>query len=130
MVKRCKRRWMGAIAAIALGFAQLVAAAHACALVAPASLAPVSLAATAAMSPDCGAMGSDGPAGANVCESHCAFGLQIDAHPEAPAAAIGSRPALIVDAVLPAIPACAQAAVPREQSAPPPISLLYSRFQI
>jgi hypothetical protein len=131
MVKRCKRRWMGVIAAIALGFTQLAAAAHACALVAPVPVAPVSLVATAeAMSPDCGAMGSDAPAGANVCESHCTFGLQIDTHPEVPAAAIGPRSALIVDAALLTMPAGAYVAVPRAQSSSPPVSLLYSRFQI
>ena len=118
------------LAILGLLFAQFVAAAHACTIAFSASL-PVETVATpvdGAMPSDCD--GSASRANANVCESHCAYGQQIDAESDAPVAAIAPQPALTVRVpprmVLRSIDTIALHA----RSTAPPISLLFSRFLI
>ena len=121
---------MTVLAILGLLFAQFVTAAHACTIAFSPS-PPVAIVATPvadAMPSDCA--GNASRASANVCESHCAYGQQIDAESDAPVAAIAPQPALTVRVpprmVLRSIDTIALHA----RSTAPPISLLFSRFLI
>jgi hypothetical protein len=118
------------LAVLSLLFAQFVTAAHACTVAFSPSL-PVAAVATSvdeAMPSDCA--GNAKLANASVCESHCAYGQQIDTQSDAPVAAIAPHPALTVRAPAPIVGRSFDATALHARSTPPPISLLFSRFLI
>jgi hypothetical protein len=129
MVRR-QRQWVAGLVMLGVVFAQLVTLAHACALAVPVFHA-VTLVQTAdeTMLSDCAAMGKSG-ASANVCDSHCAYGQQIDVQPDAPVAAIAPSPALTVSVRSPLVPPSLDTIFLHARSTAPPVSLLFSRFQI
>ena len=112
-------------------FAQFVTIAHAC----PAldTNAPASSAATAAASPmpsDCAAMAKLAGSNANVCQSHCVAGEQVDTQAQAPAAALSPQPALTVRVVDPQFVKSAHPHASAACGNDPPATLLFSRFLI
>ena len=113
-------------------FAQIVTAAHACTFAASTPHLPTAVvqAADAAMPVDCTAMQEHGAAVSSVCESHCAYGQQIDVHPDGPVAGIAPHPALTVHSLLSFVPASIDASFLYAKSAAPPVSILFSRFLI
>ena len=129
MVRR-QRRWVAALVMLGVLFAQVVTVAHACALAVPAfQAATLVQPADDTMPSDCPSKGAT--ANAKVCDSHCAYGQQIDVQPDAPVAAIAPQPALTVCAVSSSI---VQSSLDTKflhaRSTAPPISLLFSRFLI
>jgi hypothetical protein len=130
MVRR-QRRWVAGLMMVGVAFAQVVTVAHACTLA-----VPMSEAATAArlvdtpMPPDCTQMAKRSIATGNVCDSHCAYGQQIDVQPDAPTAAIAPQPALTVRVVSPIVQPSHDSAALDARSTAPPVSLLFSRFLI
>ena len=131
---RWRRRWVAGLVAIGLLFAQIVTVAHACTLVVPASQAVASVepADDDAMPSDCPTMAKRVAANAKVCDSHCAYGQQIDVQPDAPVAAIAPHPALTIRVrVVSSIVERALATIfLHARSTAPPVSLLFSRFLI
>jgi hypothetical protein len=127
---RKQQRWVVTLVMLGVVFAQIVTAAHACTLAVPAfQAATLVQPADNSMPSDCPSNGAT--ADANVCDSHCAYGQQIDAQPDAPVAAIAPQPALTVCVVSPSI---VQSSLDTKflhaRSTAPPISLLFSRFLI
>jgi len=129
---RRHRRWVAGLVTVGLVFAQLITVAHACTLAVPASQAAATFVQPAdeTMPSDCAAMAKRVAANAKVCESHCAFGQQIDVHPDAPVAAIAPQPALTVRVVPPIVQASLGTTFLHARSTAPPVSLLFSRFLI
>jgi hypothetical protein len=124
------RSCMALLAILGLLFAQFVTAAHACTIDLSASL-PATIVATAvdeAMPSDCA--GGVSRANANVCESHCTHGQQIDAQSDAPTAAIALQPALTVRVSLPIVRRSFDTITLHARSTAPSLSLLFSRFLI
>jgi hypothetical protein len=115
-----------------LAFAQFVTLAHACNLAVPAAQAKVTFVepADTTMPADCAAMAKRAAANGNVCESHCTYGHQIDAQPDAPVAAIAPQPALTVCILSPLVQAHLDTIFLHGRSTAPPVSLLFSRFLI
>ena len=110
-------------------FAQIVTAAHACTLVVPVFHAATFVQpADNTMPSDCPSNGA--PANVKVCDSHCAYGQQIDAQPDAPVAAIAPQPALTISVVSPIVRRSLDTIFLHARSTAPPISLLFSRFLI
>lgn len=113
-------------------FAQFVTIVHACPALNPAiSVASASsIAVTAAMPTDCEAMAKLVDSNANVCQSHCVAGEQVDTQAQAPAAALSPQPALTVRV---ADPQSVKSADRHAQGAcgnDPPATLLFSRLLI
>jgi len=131
MVRR-HRTWVAGLMTVGLVFAQLVTAAHACALAVPALQGTVTLAepADATMPSDCAAMAKPDAANTPACFAHCSYGQQIDVQPDAPVAAIAPQPALTVCIVSPLVRASLDAIFLHARSTAPPVSLLFSRFLI
>ncbi len=131
MVRR-HRQWVAGVVTLGLVFAQFVTAAHACALAIPASQTAATFAQQAeeTMPPDCPAMAGGVAANANVCQSHCAYGQQIDVHPDAPVAAIAPHPALTVRVMSSIVQLFRDTMFLHARSTAPPVSLLFSRFLI
>lgn len=129
MVRR-HRQWVAGLMTVGLVFAQFVTVAHACTLAQPALRAEVTFVQPAdqTMPPDCPAMAKSVAANANVCQSHCAYGQQIDVHPDAPAAAIAPQPALTVRVMSPIVQPSLDTMFLHARSTAPPVSLLFSRF--
>ena len=113
-------------------FAQIVTAAHACTLAVSTSQAPTTMALPAdpAMPVDCTAMAKRMATSANICDSHCDYGQQIDVHPDVPVIGIAPQPALTVHPTLPLVPDVLGATFLYTQSTAPPVSILFSRFLI
>jgi len=110
---------------LAVLFAQLVTAAHACTV----ALAPPQSVAAAdndTMPSDCA--GNAKTTRANVCESHCLYGQQIDVHPDVPAAAVAPQPALISRAAQSIAWRSFDTIALHARSSAPPLSVLFSRF--
>jgi hypothetical protein len=128
MVRRL-RRWMAALMMLSVVFAQIVTVAHACTLAVPA-FQPATFVQPAdlTMPSDCPANGAN--ANAKVCDSHCAYGQQIDVQPDTPVVAIAPHPALTVSAVSPAARPSLDTKFLHARSTAPPISVLFSRFLI
>ena len=112
--------------------AQIVTAAHACTLAVPTSQAPTTVVQSAdeAMPVDCAGMAKRVAASANACESHCAYGQQIDVQPDVPVAGITPQPALTVHSLPPLVPDLLGATFLYGRSTAPPVSILFSRFLI
>ena len=118
------------LAVLSLLFAQFVTAAHAC-TVFFSPLLPVAAVATSvdeAMPSDCA--GNAELANASVCESHCAYGHQIDTQSDAPVAAIAPQPALSARVPPPVVSRSYDAIALHARSTAPPLSVLLSRFLI
>jgi hypothetical protein len=131
MVRR-HRRWVAGLVTVGLVFAQIVTVAHACTLAVPASQSATTFAQPAdeTMLSDCAAMAKRVAANAKVCESHCAYGQQIDVQPDAPVAAIAPQPALTVHVVSSIVQPSLDKIFLHARSTAPPVSLLFSRFLI
>ena len=130
MVRRY-RRWVAGLVMLGIAFAQIVTVAHACTLVAPVSQAVALGEPTDETMPsDCAAMAKRVAANAKVCESHCAYGQQIDVQPDAPVAAIAPQPALTIGVVSSIVQPPFDKTFLHARSTAPPVSLLYSRFLI
>jgi hypothetical protein len=116
---------------LGLVFAQIVTVAHACTLSVPMSQATAfSQPTDESMPPDCAAMVKRVAANAKVCDSHCAYGQQIDVQPDAPVAAIAPQPALTVGVVSLTVQGSLDPIFLHARSTAPPVSLLFSRFQL
>jgi hypothetical protein len=117
---------------VGLVFAQFVTVAHACTLAIPVlqSAATFAQPADETMPSDCPAMAKRVAANANVCASHCTYGQQIDAQPDAPVAAIAPQPALTVRVISSIVEPSLATSFLRARSTAPPVSLLFSRFLI
>jgi len=87
------RRWIAAGVMLGVIFAQIVTAVHACPNLAA---APRPVVEAMASCHDLAHKSSDN---ANVCESHCLTGQQVDTQADAPIAAIAPREALTVHIV-------------------------------
>ena len=112
-------------------FAQFVTVAHACVLAVPTfHAAAFSQPADETMPSDCAAMAKRVAANGKVCDSHCAYGQQIDVHPDAPVAAIAPQPALTIRIVLSIAQPWLDTTSLHVRSSAPPVSLLFSRFLI
>jgi hypothetical protein len=113
-------------------FAQFVTVAHACILAVPVS----QVAATFVEPPDnrmpsdCPTMAKRIAANPKICESHCAYGQQIDVQLDAPMAAIAPQPALTVCVVSSIVQLSFDKTFLHPRSTAPPVSLLFSRFLI
>src|SRR5207244_8465072 len=125
------RQWVIVLVMLILVFAQIVTAAHAC------TLATLALQAVASgqsgdndMSSDCPAMAKHAAANAKLCESHCAYGQQIDVQLDAPVATIAPQPALTVRILTSIVPRSLGTASLHARSTAPPLSLLFGRFLI
>jgi hypothetical protein len=107
-------------------FAQFVTIAHAC----PAldTNAPASSAAT--MPTDCAAMAKLAGSNANVCQSHCVAGEQVDTQAQAPAAALSPQPALTIRVAEPQFVKSVERHTADACGSDPPATLLFSRFLI
>jgi hypothetical protein len=128
---RRHRRWVAGLVTVGLVFAQLITVAHACTLAVPAQAAATFVQpADETMPSDCAAMAKRVAANAKVCESHCAFGQQIDVQPDAPVAAIAPQPALTVRVVPSIVQPSLDTTFFHARSTAPPVSLLFSRFLI
>jgi hypothetical protein len=132
-IVRRRRQWLAVLLMVGLAFAQIITAAHACSILTLASpQGPVQAEPPVgqAMPTDCGEMAKQSDSTINVCVSHCDFGQQVDAHADAPAAAISPQPPLLIRPVGPLIPASGEHwSLPAALAAPPP-QLLFSRFLI
>jgi len=128
MIRR-QRRWLAGMVMLGLVFAQMVTVAHACNLAVPMSpAAAIGQAADETMPSDCAAMEKRVAVNAKVCDSHCAYGQQIDAQTDAPVAAIAPQPALTVGVVSPIVRRSLDPIFLHTRSTAPPVSLLFSRF--
>jgi hypothetical protein len=112
-------------------FAQFVTIAHACPALNPAiSASASSVAVTDATPTDCAAMAKLADSNANVCQSHCVAGQQVDTQAQAPAAALSPQPALIVRVADPQFVKSAEGHASVARGNDPPATLLFSRFLI
>ena len=110
-------------------FAQVVTVAHACTLAVPSFQAATFVQpADDTMPSNCPANGAT--TNAKVCDSHCAYGQQIDVQGDAPVAAIAPQPALTVNVVSPIVRPSIATIFVHARSTAPPVSLLFSRFLI
>jgi hypothetical protein len=131
MVRR-HRRWVAGLVTAGLVIAQFITVAHACTLAVPTSQAAATLGQPAdeTMPSDCAAMAKRVAANATVCESHCAYGQQIDVQPDAPVAAIAPQPALTIRVMSSIVQPSLGTIFLHARSTAPPVSLLFSRFLI
>ena len=130
MVRR-QRRWVAGLVMLGLVFAQIITVAHACTLAVPMSQAiAFNQPADETMPSDCAAMVKRVAVNAKVCDSHCAYGLQIDVQTDAPVAAIAPQPALTVGVVSLTVLGSLHPIFLHARTTAPPVSLLFSRFQI
>jgi hypothetical protein len=107
-------------------FAQLVTIAHAC----PALDTNASASSAATMPTDCAAMAKLAASNANVCQSHCVAGEQVDTQAQVPAAALSPQPALTVRISAPQFLKSVDRHAPGACGNDPPATLLFSRFLI
>jgi len=107
-------------------FAQLVTIAHAC----PALDTNASASSAATMPTDCAAMAKLAGSNANVCQSHCVAGEQVDTQAQALAPALAPQPALMVRIADPQLVKSADRHAPGACGNDPPATLLFSRFLI
>ena len=130
-MRRSRKRIAGLIV---LGwlFAQIVTIAHACPAINPPTSAAdaSSVAVTAPMPTDCAAMAKSSNSNANICQSHCVAGEQVDTQAQAPAAALSPQPALTVRVADPQFAKSADGHASAARGNDPPATLLFSRFLI
>lgn len=131
MVRR-QRRWVAGLMTLGLIFAQFVTVTHACTFAVPGSSTAPTLGQPVdeTMPSDCAEMVGHTAANANVCQSHCTYGQQIDVHPDAPVAAIAPQPALTVRVTSSSDETSLDTTFLRARSTAPPVSLLFSRLLI
>jgi uncharacterized membrane protein len=131
MVRR-QRRWVAGLVMLGVIFAQFITVAHACTLTSSASLAPAAVAQEPdqARPSDCAAMAKRVAAEPNACESHCAYGQQIDVQFDSPVAAIPPQPALTVRIISSIGEASVDTISLQARSTARPVSLLFSRLLI
>ena len=128
MIRR-RRLGLAKVVMLAVLFGQLVTAAHACTLAVPTFQAASSIQpADETMPSDCGWKAKR--ATAKVCDSHCAYGQQIDVQPDAPVAGISPQPALTISAASPVARPSLDTIFLHARSTAPPVSLLFGRFLI
>ena len=125
-----QRSCVAVLAILGFLFSQFVTAAHACtvAFSSPLSVAIVASAVDDAMPSDCA--GNAKRTNANVCESHCVYGQQIDVQSDAPVAAIAPQPALSARVPQPIAPRSFRTIALHARSTAPPLSILFGRFLI
>ena len=113
-------------------FAQFVTIVHACPALNPATstASAASVAVTDAMPTDCEAMAKLADSNANVCQSHCVAGEQVDTQAQAPAAAMSPQPALTVRVADPHSAKSADRHAQGASGTDPPATLLFSRLLI
>ena len=107
-------------------FAQFVAIAHAC----PALNATAATDTASSMPIDCATMAKQVDSNANICQSHCVAGEQVDTQAQVPAAAMSPQPALTIRVVDPQLVKSADRHAPGACGNDPPATLLFSRFLI
>jgi hypothetical protein len=90
-----RRRWIAASVLLGVIFANIVTAVHACPLVATSGAAVVQVSVETAP-PSCHDLAHKSNDNANVCQSHCHTGQQVDTQADAPIAAIAPREALTI----------------------------------
>jgi hypothetical protein len=130
MVRR-RRRWVAGLVMLGIVFAQIVTVAHACTLAVPANQPTASgQPADESLPEDCAAMAKRAASNGNVCDSHCAYGQQIDVQSDAPVAAIAPQPALTISVVSSIVQPPLDAIFLHARNTAPPVSLLFSRFLI
>jgi len=93
------RRWIAAGVLLGIVFAQIVTAAHACPSFASSSDVVAMHADAGPVSPSCHDPARKAKDNANVCESHCLTGQQVDTQTDAPTAAMAPRTALTIPLV-------------------------------
>ena len=93
------RRWIAAAALLGVVFAQIVTAAHACPSFVPSSDSAVVHTSADSVSANCHELAHKAQDNANVCESHCLTGQQVDTQTDAPTAVIAPRIALTVSVI-------------------------------
>ena len=125
-----RRLCVTVLAVLGLLFAQFVTVAHACTVAFSPSLPAATVATPVddAMPSDCA--GSAKRTDVNVCESHCAYGQQIDVQSDAPVVAIAPQPALTVRVPQPIAPRSFHAIALHARSTAPPFAVLFGRFLI
>lgn len=113
-------------------FAQFITVAHACARIgaSPQTATTLAVSAGETMPSDCHARAKRAVMNTNVCDSHCAYGQQIDVQPDAPIAAIAPQTALTVNAVSSAVQPFLDTMFLHARTTAPPLSLLFGRFLI
>ena len=111
-------------------FAQFVAIAHACPALNTAAPASNATATASPMPTDCEAMAKLAGSNANICQSHCIAGEQVDTQAQAPAAALSPQPALTIRVADPQLVKSADRHAPGTCGNDPPATLLFGRFLI
>jgi hypothetical protein len=113
-------------------FAQLATVAHACPTLTAG--ADPSSAASAAVAPpmpsDCATLAKQAGSNANVCQSHCVAGEQVDTPAQVPVAAMASLPALVIHTADPSIRPWAVLSSPSAHGVALSALLLFSRLLI
>jgi hypothetical protein len=129
---RRSRKRIAALMLLGWLFAQFVAVAHACPALNTTTAASSAAAAPAdsPMPADCAAMAKLAGSNANVCQSHCVSGEQVDTQAQAPAAALSPQSALTVRLADPRFVKSADRHASPACGAGPPATLLFSRFLI
>jgi hypothetical protein len=130
MVRR-QRRCVAGLVMLGVLFAQIVTVTHACTLDVPLSPgAAIAQPADETMPSDCPAKPKNVVGNAKGCDSHCAFGQQIDVQSDAPVAAIAPQSALTIRIALSIMPPSLDTIARHARSTAPLVSLLFSRFLI
>ena len=126
-----RRNWIAALLVFGVIFAQTMAAAHACAILA-ASPVPSSGAASSmhAMPTDCADMAKHSSANSEPCASHCYGGEQATAQVYTLLPPAAPQPPLIVRVANPLAQAFVLASAPRPIGVAPPLLLLSGRLLI
>ncbi len=131
---RIHRRFVVVLMMLGFLFAQIVATAHACPLLAPQADVATQIAAAdrASMPADCPAMTAqpDSTSTANACALHCNAGQQIDVQSAALAAPIALQLPLTIRVVELGIPDALATIWFSSLGAAPPLSLLFGHFLI
>jgi len=131
---RLHRRLVAVLTMLGFLFAQGVATAHACHLLAPRAdvATPIAAADRASMPADCAAMTAqpDSASTANACALHCNAGQQIDIQSVALAAPIALHPALTIRVVELGVPDALASIWFSSLGAAPPLSLQFGHFLI
>lgn len=92
---RRRRPWIAALLMIALAFSQALVAAYACPLGSRATSDVIDVAHAAEAMPDCDGMPDDALSAANLCETHCLPGQQVQ-QADAPTPPLAAQAPLLV----------------------------------
>ena len=128
---RRRRKRIAGLVMLGWLFAQIVTIVHACPALNPTQATDFAAAAAATPMPaDCATMARQAGSNANICQSHCVAGEQVDTQAQVPTPALAPQPALTVHV---ADPQSVIRADHRSSSRPdtgPPPTLLFSRLLI